>query len=512
MASMRQGQFPDLAEGSPGNWSSKSNSPRSSYGIPSACSVYSGSDQGRSCPSSPEKRPDSSPEPAGVVCTNCSHSLVNSVSAAGKASPPVHKATAATPPAGTAKDEEEEEEPKKLKRPMSAFLIWARTERRRLHNIVPQKMPNSEISKLLGQKWRIMPEALKAPYHEQAAKACDEYREANPKRRRRQPRAQGAVPLKATTKSSITEDTMVRLMQFDEAPKETASIAPAPNGTLPLAAVSTQDSMACSSHYDYSPTSTCTGLSLYSSTSRTYCRSTSSDDSLHDHLLQLEVDAADVARMQLPMEAAWSPQLTAQFPYMADIAAYNTALQVSTAPPTPSISGAFSSTAPPAMASSSAAFLPGMIQRMLPATPLSAGPNHPVFLADEPPVHANSHLSGSPVDPSSCVHVHVHVPDVVSSAQLMPPQNVAIASSTREGSAMSRPGKAQQSTAPSSQHPMKPVNSMPPAVSPPVSLSAGNISSHGLQQNGSMPVGALLQQNGTYAPSLQFPSWFGDLL
>lgn len=116
-------------------------------------------------------------------------------------------------------------EVRKPKRPMNAFLLWARKERRRLHNMLPSRMPNSEISKVLGQKWKLMPEHLKAPYYTQAMKASDAYRDANPRRRRRRnPRA--GSELSDGPCGTLAPDMLARLLQFDETNGESSEPNP----------------------------------------------------------------------------------------------------------------------------------------------------------------------------------------------------------------------------------------------------------------------------------------------
>ena len=55
----------------------------------------------------------------------------------------------------------------KVKRPMNAFMLWARTERRRLRKTMA-RMPNSELSCVLGGKWRKLTEAEKDVYRREA--------------------------------------------------------------------------------------------------------------------------------------------------------------------------------------------------------------------------------------------------------------------------------------------------------------------------------------------------------
>jgi hypothetical protein len=63
-----------------------------------------------------------------------------------------------------------------IKRPLNAYMIWTVEQRQKIHKEPRQKM--NEISRAMGEVWKKMTDAEKAPYFEQAKKYSDEHKKA----------------------------------------------------------------------------------------------------------------------------------------------------------------------------------------------------------------------------------------------------------------------------------------------------------------------------------------------
>eukprot|EP00111_Clytia_hemisphaerica_P023982 TCONS_00070671-protein len=119
------------------------------------------------------------------------HPIVNSIPH------PLPPPPSSVGPPGSHQQAQVEEDDDHVKRPMNAFMVWSRTERRKLALKFPN-MLNCEISKLLGAEWSRMSDEDKSPYVQESKRLrtihSQKYPDYSYKPRRRKRKTQQSQP------------------------------------------------------------------------------------------------------------------------------------------------------------------------------------------------------------------------------------------------------------------------------------------------------------------------------
>ncbi|KAL8580897.1 hypothetical protein ACOMHN_039597 [Nucella lapillus] len=125
----------------------------------------------------PQQPPPHSPPPSSSL-HHLEHGVFTTTTTPNTPSLPHTKTTTSLPTPSTSTSTKNND-PNRVKRPMNAFMVWSRTERKKISEANP-KLHNSEISKRLGVQWQALAEDEKRPFIDKAKHLRAEHMKLHP--------------------------------------------------------------------------------------------------------------------------------------------------------------------------------------------------------------------------------------------------------------------------------------------------------------------------------------------